>query len=323
MDSISLKAVIGEFVGTLAQSAALTALLYNKSAKHDMVLLASAIVISMVIFYHWTDVRLNPMISLGKTLTEDNPDWIRLLTDLLAQIAGGISGVYLAGKLLNFKVTSNPTEEAYVTANRVRTVITDAIFTFALVMSFMVLTVDFTQGLMVGIGIALVYVASLSFGASKSGGNINYANRVGIAIATRNFTNLFVYTVGPLIGAIIAVFTWYLYKNKFADLFAGCEGSTYVKEAVHMDYTQHHEYPLTDSQIPEVGHAHAYSPRTGNSLGLPDESVCCRSTFQTQTQLGLKAPVTSKTRMSTCASNSTSPHWEASAHFCLEHFAER
>lgn len=151
-------------------------------------------------------------------------------------------------------MTTNAAEETYVSANRVRTVITDAIFTFALVMAFMVLTSDFKQGLLVGIGIALVYVAALSFNSGKSGGNINYANKVSIAIATRNFTNLFVYTVGPLIGAIIAVFTWYLYKNKFADLFAGCT-QQYVKDTVHSSYTEQHELPLSDVDIPEMAHA--------------------------------------------------------------------
>lgn len=75
---------------------------------------------------------------------------------------------------------------------------------------------------MIGIGVALVYAAALAYNRGRSGGNINYANRVGIAVATRNFTNLFVYTIGPLIGAICAVCAWYLYKNQFITLFSGC-----------------------------------------------------------------------------------------------------
>lgn len=236
MDSGTLKSIVGEFLGTLGQSAALTAVLYNKTSTNDpdMFLLFAAVVITVMIFYYWTSVRLNPFITIAATLVESEPDWIRLLCDLVAQVAGGVSGVYLTSRLLNFnKIEVNKTEEEYVTRNRVRTVITDAIFTFALVLAFLTLTTDFQHGLLIGIGIALVYAASMCYSRGRSGGNINYANRLGIAIATRNFTNLFVYTIGPLIGAIVAVCGWFVYNNKFVGLFAACSPVVLGTEVHH------------------------------------------------------------------------------------------
>lgn len=257
MDSITIKSIAGEFLGSLGQSAVLTAVLYNhnKNSEPNMLLLIAAIIVTVVIFYYWTSVRLNPFISLGVTLTQDNPDWIRLLTDLIAQIAGGICGVYLTSKLLDIEVNTNKAEEEYVTKNRLRTVISDAIFTFALVLSFIALTSDFKQGLMIGLGIALVYASSIAYNKGRSGGNINYANRVGIAIATRNFSNLFVYTIGPLIGAIVAVCGWYIYKNKFATLFHGC--ATLGTETI-VSSSERSEVPLSDPFLADIGQPHGH-----------------------------------------------------------------
>lgn len=246
MDNITLKSICGEFFGTFLQSAAFAAVLQTKQkVAPDMILLISAIVVSVVIFYYWTSVRLNPLISLTATLTQDNPDWIRLLTDLISQIAEGICGVYFTSKMLNFELQPNKAEDDYIINNKIRTIILDAVFTFALVMSFVVLTADFQQGLMVGIGMALVYAASISFSKGRSGGNINLANRIGVAIATRNFTNIFIYTIGPLIGAILAVCAWYLYRDKFFSIFPTCEPATQMT-TVNASSREVREFPSSE-----------------------------------------------------------------------------
>lgn len=143
---------------------------------------------------------------------------------------------------------SNKAEEEYVSSNRLRSIVSDAVFTFALVMSFIALTSDFTQGLIIGIGVALVYAASIAYNRGRSGGNINYANRVGIAIATRNFSNLFVYSIGPLIGAVLAVCAWYLYQNKLFTLFPGCSPATQTVDMSEVA-TEKHEYPLSEPYL--------------------------------------------------------------------------
>lgn len=230
MDSISFKSIIGEFLGSLTQSAALTALLYDKTKKHTITIAVVAIITSIGIYKGWSGARFNPFISLGVTLTSKNPDWIRLLTDIIAQFAGAIVGIYLVSKMLKFDITTNKEEEAYVTANRMRTVLLDAMFTFMLVMMYMVLMDDFSNSLMLGIGIALVYAFSMEINRGGSGGNINFAHRFAVTIATRDMSNLFVYTIGPIMGAIAAVCAWYIYKDKFVGLFAGCTPQAYVNE---------------------------------------------------------------------------------------------
>lgn len=241
MENITLKTICGEFFGTFLQSAAFTSVLYSKkTGDTDMLLLIASIVISVTVFYYWTSVRLNPLISIVQTFTQDNPEWIRLLTDLVAQIAGGICGVYFASKVLNIELHADKAEDDYIMNNKIRTVILDAVFTFVLVMCYVVLAKDFEQGLMVGIGVALVYAASISFSRGRSGGNINFANRLGMA---RNFSNIFIYTIGPLIGAVLAVCAWYLYKDKFFTFFPSCVPSTTLTE-VSKDVTEKREYPI-------------------------------------------------------------------------------
>lgn len=262
MDAISFKSVIGEFLGTLLQSMSFTAMLCNKSKQYNIALIIATVAITFQIFYYWTSVRLNPFISLGVTLTQDNPDWIRLLTDVVAQIAGGIAGVYLASKMFHFDLTVNKEEEEYVTANRLWTILSDAIFTFVLVFSYMVLVSDFKQGLLIGIGIALVYTCSLTINKGYSGGNINYAQRLGTALATRDMSNLFVYTIGPIVGAVIAVCTWHMYTNKFAGLFSGCAPvvpNPYpipYRHEFSLEHEEAVETPLTEDVLPQMAHTH-------------------------------------------------------------------
>lgn len=110
-------------------------------------------------------------------------------------------------------------------------------------LAYIALVGDFNDGLTVGLGIAFVYAASMCFNRDRSGGNINFANKLGLAIATRKFSNLFTYFIGPLLGAVIAVCTWYLYSNKFFSFFNPC------KEKLE-------EEALVATEVPHFAHHH-------------------------------------------------------------------
>ena len=257
MEAISVTTIISEFLSTLGQSAAFTAILYGKSGlkDHGMIILIAAVAITVTIFSQWSSVRLNPFISLGATFAYDQPNWIRLITDLVAQIAGGVFGVYFTAKLLNFDLKVNETEENYVSKNKLRTIISDATFTFLLVMAYLVMCNNFSQALLIGIAVALVYAMALSYNRGASGGNINYANRVGIAIATKNFSNLFVYTIGPLIGAIVAVCCWSLYEKRFMAMFGGSCQLVDTTSKTGVSYTV--EAPIDEPAF-DLPHAHGH-----------------------------------------------------------------
>ena len=244
MDNISVKSIIGEFVGTMGQSMALAALLYNKTKQYNLTLIITTVIVTYGIFYYWSSVRLNPLISLGVTLSSENPDWIRLLT---------VASSFPKGSCISM-LRYNKEEEDYVSKNRLWTILSDAMYTFALVFAYMVLVSDFKQGFLVGIGIAMVYASSLSLNKGNSGGNINFANRLGVAVATKNMTNLLVYSIGPIVGAIIAACVWYLYKNNFSSIFTSCVP---VKGTVNIEHAEQHEVDLSEDLLHTgVPHVH-------------------------------------------------------------------
>ena len=83
-------------------------------------------------------------------------------------------------------------------------VVIEAILTFFLVNAVLNAAVSGKAGDLAGLAIGVTLVFAILMGGPLTGASLNPARSLGPAMATGNFTNLWVYFAGPFLGAAVA-----------------------------------------------------------------------------------------------------------------------
>lgn len=90
----------------------------------------------------------------------------------------------------------------------------EALITFVLVIAVFGTCIDKRAPKIAGFGVGLALFAGILFAGPLTGAAANPARALGPEIATLNFTNWYVYWIGPIIGAVIAALLYdYFTKN--------------------------------------------------------------------------------------------------------------
>jgi aquaporin Z len=123
---------------------------------------------------------------------------------IVAQLLGGI----VAALVLNFLIGSvAPGLGATVLADGVTPVqglLIETILTFFLANAVFNSAVSGQAGNAAPVAIGLTLTASILMAGPLTGGSLNPARTIGPAVATGNFADLWVYLVGPIVGAVLA-----------------------------------------------------------------------------------------------------------------------
>ena len=217
-------ALVAEFIGTFALiliGAGAAALgiggLVGVALAHGLVIVAFAYA-----YGHISGTHLNPAVTLGVWLAGKIAPG-RALAYMAVQLAGGIAGAFalcwllggdatglgatrLAQGLVVGAVTINVTPAAGV--------VLEAILTFFLVNTVMNAGISGKATPLDGLAVGFTLVFAILMGGPLTGASLNPARSLGPAIATGDFTDLWVYFVGPALGAALAAF---LYRGLLAE----------------------------------------------------------------------------------------------------------
>ena len=93
---------------------------------------------------------------------------------------------------------------ATVTVTPMMAVLTEAILTFFLVNCVLNAAVSGKAGNLAGVAIGLTLTFSILVGGPLTGGSLNPARSIGPAVALADFGGLWIYLVGPALGAGLA-----------------------------------------------------------------------------------------------------------------------
>ncbi|KAL5558682.1 hypothetical protein UlMin_034893 [Ulmus minor] len=217
-----IKALIVEFITTfifvfVGVGSAITA---DKLAGDALlglffVALAHALVVAVMISAgHISGGHLNPAVTLGLlvgghiTVVRSVLYWI---DQLLAAAAASFLLQYLTGGL------TTPIISLGSGVGFLQGVIWEIVLTFILLFTVYATIVDPKKGALNGLGptlTGLVVGANILAGGTFSGASMNPARSFGPALASWNWTDQWVYWVGPLIGGGLAGF---IYENFFID----------------------------------------------------------------------------------------------------------
>ena len=154
---------------------------------------------------HVSGAHFNPAVSIGFAMGGHFP-WSRVATYAIAQIGGALVGA------ASLRLTLGPSVGLGVTApaaGDVQALGWEAILTFFLML---VITAVATDSRAVGEAAALAIGGTVALGAlvggPVSGASMNPARSIGPAIVSGDLAGLWIYVVGPILGAVVAATTY-------------------------------------------------------------------------------------------------------------------
>ncbi len=171
---------------------------------------------------HISGTHINPAVTLG-VWAAGKIDAARAGSYIVFQIAGGIVGALalrwvLGGTDTGLGLTQLAhgltVRDTAITITPLIGVVLEAILTFFLANAVLNAGISGKATIPGGLAIGLTLVFCILMGGPLTGASLNPARSIGPAIATGDFTNLWVYLVGPAIGGAAAGL---LYKTIFEE----------------------------------------------------------------------------------------------------------
>ena len=170
------------------------------------------VVMSMIYaFGEISGAHFNPAVSIAFAVAKRFP-----AKELPAYITVQVTGALAASFLLKMLFPGNATLGATLpTVGDMQTLLLEVILTFFLMLViFNVACGSKEQGMFAGIAISSVVCMEIMFAGPICGPSLNPARSIGPAIASENLQHLWVYIVGPIIGAVGAVPIFSVLKGK-------------------------------------------------------------------------------------------------------------
>jgi MIP family channel proteins len=212
--------LVAEFVGTFA-----LVLVAAGAVALGGDLLAVALAYGLIVLaftYAYGDIsggHLNPAVTVGAWIV-GSIEAAEAVGYIVAQVLGGIVAAFVLAYLLGGVGTglgatllaggASASEAAAISVTPVRGFVLEAVGAFVVVSAVLHTAVALrVSGSGAAVPVGLAYVAVLLFLQPLTGGALNPARAIGPAVATGNFTNLWVYIAAPLAGAAVAAL---LYK---------------------------------------------------------------------------------------------------------------
>lgn len=208
---LDLKMYLAEFIGTFALVFCGTgAIIINQESGGSLGLVGISfafgiIVIAMIyIFGNISGSHINPSVTiallLGKVISKKDAFFY-----IIAQILGAI----LASIFLKSMFPENLTLGATLPSGGIsQSFILETVLTFFLMITILGITSKKELTSMAGLVIGLVVTGIILVAGPISGGSFNPARSFAPALLSGNLTSVWIYIVGPTLGAIFAMFAW-------------------------------------------------------------------------------------------------------------------
>ena len=201
---MNMKNLVAEFVGTFALifigAGALAigqANLVGVALAHGLVIVAFAYA-----YGHISGTHINPAVTLG-LLIAGEIEFVVAIGYWIVQFLGGILGAIV----LNF-VLPNPSDLGVTILGEGvgvgQGLVVEIVLTFFLVNTIFNTAVSGKAGNLAGLAIGLTLVLAILMGGPLTRASLNPARTLGPAIVSGNYADIWLYFVGPLVGAILA-----------------------------------------------------------------------------------------------------------------------
>ena len=201
---MNTKSLVAEFVGTFALifigAGALAigqANLVGVALAHGLVIVAFAYA-----YGHISGTHINPAVTLG-LLIAGEIEFVAAIGYWIVQFLGGILGAVVLNAVLPDAGDLGVTilgEGVGVGQG----LVVEIVLTFFLVNTIFNTAVSGKAGNFAGLAIGLTLVLAILMGGPLTRASLNPARTLGPAIVSGNYADIWLYFVGPLVGAILA-----------------------------------------------------------------------------------------------------------------------
>ena len=198
---------IGAGAGALAGAAGFNSGLVAVAFAHGLVIVAFAYA-----YGHISGTHINPAVTLG-VLAAGKIDVSRAFSYIVFQILGGIVGAFalrwvLGGAETGLGATTLAQDlqvgETTISISPAVGLFVEAVLTFFLVNTIMNAGISGKATPVDGLAVGFTLVFCILMGGPLTGASLNPARTIGPALAAENFAGLWVYLIGPPLGAIAA-----------------------------------------------------------------------------------------------------------------------
>ena len=215
------RSLLVEFLGTFTLvfvGASAVAAAINAGNADGVGLLTAAAAFGlalMTLIYVWgsySGAHFNPAVSFAFGVT-GQMNWGLLLGYWLAQILGGIAAASLC---FYFFGNAGATVGSLTNTDAWKSIFLVAILTFLLVIAYLFIYRNPMLAIISGIVIGSVLAFTVLVGGPLVGaGSVNPAAALGSAIFSNNMGSIWIYIIGPLLGALVAALIYKLFVANF------------------------------------------------------------------------------------------------------------
>lgn len=202
---MNTKALVAEFIGTFtlifigAGAGAIGAGgLVGVALAHGLVVLGFAYA-----YGHISGTHINPAVTFGM-LVGKQIDVATAVGYWVVQFLGGIVGAFVLSFVLGGADSGLGATVLASGVSPVQGIVVEIILTFFLVNAIFNTAVSGKAGNLAPVAIGLTLAFSILMGGPLTGASLNPARTLGPAIASGNFADIWLYFVGPLVGAAAA-----------------------------------------------------------------------------------------------------------------------
>ncbi len=201
---MNTKNLVAEFIGTFALIFIGAGALAIGSANLVGVALAHGLVIVTFAYAygHISGTHINPAVTLG-LLIAGEIEFVAAIGYWIVQFLGGILGAILLNALL-----PNPGDLGVTIlaegVTPVQGLVIEIVLTFFLVNTIFNTAVSGKVGSFAGLAIGLTLVLCILMGGPLTRASLNPARTLGPAIVSGNYADIWLYFLGPCVGAILA-----------------------------------------------------------------------------------------------------------------------
>ncbi len=199
------KALVAEFIGTFALifiGAGAGALgvggLIGVALAHGLVVLGFAYA-----YGHISGTHINPAVTFALLLGKQI-DFTTAVGYWVVQFLGGIVGAFVLSFVLGGADTGLGATVLASSVSPLQGLVVEALLTFFLVNAIFNAAVSGSAGNLAPFAIGLTLVFCILMGGPLTGASLNPARTLGPAIAAGNYADIWLYFVGPFVGAAAA-----------------------------------------------------------------------------------------------------------------------
>ncbi len=209
MEEKTWKRLFCEFLGAflvvlvMAGTTAYYASMANEFTLISALSFGAIIAVVIYLFGNISGGHANPAVTLGFALC-GRIKWLDTILYWLAQFLGGFLAACLVFWIFGAGNNAGASLGPLTFSNVWKAVAIETIITTILVFTFLYMTKNWKVSLMSGITLGLVVTSSFIFGGNLTGASANPARSLGPALFSGNLGTLWIYFLGPVLGAVIA-----------------------------------------------------------------------------------------------------------------------